>query len=99
EREIEFARARDDELAGVVVERLELVVLRGGPEQLQREHRHGRDDVSRAGPRNAARGLAAEGEAGSDADLLAEADLGDVAVDRARVEPVPLDEVVERAGG
>src|SRR5215831_1829847 len=37
--------------------------------------------------------------AGRDPDLGAEADLGDVAVDRARVEAVPHDEVVERARG
>src|SRR5262249_44941659 len=42
--------------------------------------------------------LPTEGEAGRDADLFAEADLRDVAVDRARIEPVPLDQVVERAG-
>ena len=94
-----LAGARDDELAGVVVERLELVVLGGCAEELQRQHRDRRDDVARAGPRDPARGLPAEREARRDPDLGPEADLGHVAVDRARVEAVALDEVVERAGG
>src|SRR5581483_9446288 len=99
ERQVVLARARDDELARLVVERLELVILRGPAEQLQRQHRDGGDDVARASPRDAARGLPAEREARRDADLLAEADLRNVAVERTRVEPIAVDELVERARG
>src|SRR5262249_23232513 len=99
EPEIVLARARDDELPRLVVERLELVVLRRAAEQLHRQHRDRGDDAAGAGPGAAPRRLPAEREARRDPDLLAEADLGDVAVDRARVEPVPLDEILERARG
>src|SRR5581483_10694261 len=79
EGEVVLARARDDELARLVVEGLQLVVLRRPTEELQGQHRDRRHDVSGARPRHAARGLPAEREARRDPDLLAEADLGDVA--------------------
>src|SRR5581483_11309073 len=56
------------------------------------------DDVAGACPGDAAGGLPPECEAGGDPDLLAEPELGHMAVDRAAVETVPLDKIVEGAG-
>ena len=90
-----LARAREDELARLVVVGLELVVLRRAAERLAEEERDRRQHVAGARPRDAGARRAAEAEARRDADA-AEANLRDVAVERAGVERVGRDDVLDR---
>ena len=94
--QVVLAGVGDDDLAGRVVDGLDLVVDGGAAESLGRQHRDRRHDVAGAGERPAGARQPAEGPARRDADRLAETELRNVAVERAAVQAVRIDDRLER---
>ena len=86
--QVVLAAVGDDDLAGRVVDRLDLVVDRGAAEPLRGEHRDRGEDVAGARPRHAGGRRPSQRPAGRDPDRVAEPELGHMAVERAGVQPV-----------